>query len=83
MIVHSVPPVYPELAKQARVQGSVVLQAVIGKDGTVTDLRLISGHPLLAQPALDAVRQWRYKPYLLNGEPMAVETQVTVNFALR
>jgi len=82
-VVHYVSPVYPELAKQARVQGSVVLQAFIGRDGSVTDLKLISGHPLLTQPALDAVRQWMYKPYLLNGEPVAVETQVTVNFTLR
>jgi len=60
----------------------VVLQAVIGKDGTVRDLRVLSGHPLLAPPAMEAVKQWRYRPYLLNNEPVEVDTQINVNFTL-
>jgi protein TonB len=59
-----------------------VLQAVISKDGSIQNLRVASGHPMLVQAALDAVKQWHYKPYLLNGEPQEVETQITVNFAL-
>ena len=79
---HKVQPTYPPLARTARVQGSVVLAAVIGKDGTIQNLHVLSGHPLLTQAALDAVRQWRYRPYILNGEPVEVDTQVTVNFTL-
>lgn len=75
-------PVYPALAKQARIQGAVNLRAVIGKDGAVEDLTLISGHPLLAPAAEDAVRQWVYQPTLLNGNPVEVETQIDVNFTL-
>jgi protein TonB len=60
----------------------VVLQAVIGKDGTIQNLRVVSGHPMLAQAALDAVKQWRYKPYYLNGEPVDVDTTINVNFTL-
>ena len=75
-------PVYPPLAKQARIQGSVVLHAIIDKDGTVTQLEVISGHPLLVQSALAAVKQWRYQPTQLNGEPVEVDTQITVSFVL-
>ena len=82
MVLHKVQPSYPPLARTARVQGSVILAAVIGKDGTIQNLHVISGHPLLTQAALDAVRQWRYRPYILNGEPVEVDTQVTVNFTL-
>jgi protein TonB len=82
LLVHQVKPAYPPLARQARIQGSVVLQAVIAKDGTIQNLRLVSGHPMLAPAALEAVKQWRYKPYYLNGEPVEVETQITVNFTL-
>jgi protein TonB len=82
MVLHKVQPSYPPLARTARVQGSVVLAAVIGKDGTIQNLHVLSGHPLLTQAALDAVRQWRYRPYILNGEPVEVDTQVTVNFTL-
>jgi protein TonB len=82
MLVLQVRPQYPRLAMQAHVQGTVVLQAVIGKDGTVHDLRVISGHPLLAPAAIEAVKQWRYRPYLLNNEPVEVDTQVNVNFTL-
>ncbi len=82
LLIHKVQPSYPPLARQARIQGSVVLQAVISKDGTIQGLRLVSGHPMLAPAAIDAVKQWRYKPYILNGEPVEVETQSTVNFTL-
>jgi protein TonB len=82
MLIRKVQPAYPPLAKQARIQGSVVLQAVIGKDGSIQNLKAVSGHPMLIPSALDAVRQWRYKPYFLNGEPVEVDTQVTVNFTL-
>jgi protein TonB len=77
-----VQPAYPALARSARIQGVVVLQAVIGKQGNIENLRLISGHPMLAPAAIEAVRQWRYKPYILNNDPIEVETQITVNFAL-
>ena len=82
LLIHQVKPTYPPLAKQARIQGAVVLQAVIGKDGTIQNLRVVSGHPMLTPAAIDAVKQWRYKPYFLNGEPVEVETQITVNFTL-
>ncbi|HEV2115869.1 MAG TPA: energy transducer TonB [Terriglobales bacterium] len=82
LLIHRVQPMYPPLARQARIQGTVILQAEISKDGTIENLRLISGHPMLAPSAIEAVRQWRYKPYFLNGEPVAVETQITVNFTL-
>jgi protein TonB len=82
LLVHQVKPNYPPLARQARVQGSVVPQADISKDGTIQNLRVVSGHPMLVQSALDAVKQWRYKPYFLNGEPVEVETSITVNFTL-
>jgi protein TonB len=82
LLLKKVTPNYPQLAKQARIQGVVVLQAEISKDGTIQNLQLISGHPMLAPAAIEAVKQWRYKPYLLNGEPVAVETTVQVNFSL-
>src|ERR1700716_2920218 len=82
LLIKRVTPNYPQLAKQARIQGHVILQAEISKDGTIQNLQLISGHPMLAPAAIEAVKQWRYKPYLLNGDPVAVETQVGVNFSL-
>ena len=82
LLIKKIQPNYPPLARQARIQGQVVLQAEISKDGSIQNLQLISGHPMLAPAAIEAVRQWRYKPYLLNGEPVAVETQVVVNFTL-
>jgi protein TonB len=82
LLIRKVQPTYPPLARQARIQGSVLLQAEISKDGTIENLRLISGHPMLAPAAIEAVKQWRYKPYILNGEPVEVETQITVNFTL-
>jgi len=73
--------VYPPIAKQAHVQGAVVLHAIIGKDGRIKNLSVISGNAMLTQAAVDAVQNWRYKPYLLNGEPTEVDTTVTVNFS--
>ena len=82
MIVKKVTPEYPPVAKAARVQGTVVLSAIISITGEITDLRVIAGPPLLQSAALDAVKQWQYKPYLLNGEPFEVRTTVNVVFAL-
>ena len=82
LLIRKVTPAYPPLAKQARISGSVVLQAEISKDGSIENLHAVSGHPMLIQSAIDAVRQWKYKPYVLNGVPVAVETQITVNFTL-
>ncbi len=81
-IVNRVTPVYPPLARQTRISGTVRLHAIIGKDGTVQQLEVLSGHPLLQQAALDAVRQWRYQPTLLNGEPVDVDTTIDVIFSL-
>lgn len=82
LIVRRVNPTYPPLARQARIQGVVILQAEISKEGNITNLQLISGHPMLAPAAIEAVKQWKYRPYLLNGEPVEVETQIQVNFTL-
>ncbi len=82
LLVRQVKPAYPPIAIQARIQGTVTLQAVIARDGTVHDLRVLSGNPLLVQAALDAVKLWRYKPYLLNDQPVEVDTQINVNFTL-
>ncbi|MBZ5681242.1 MAG: energy transducer TonB [Acidobacteriia bacterium] len=82
LLIRKVNPNYPPLARQARIQGTVVLQAEISKSGDIQNLRLISGHPMLAPSAIEAVKQWKYKPYLLNGEPVEVETTVQVNFTL-
>lgn len=75
-------PIYPPLAKQARISGVVRLNAIIGKDGTIQNLTVASGHPLLIQAALEAVKQWVYQPTLLNGEAVEVVTQIDVNFTL-
>ena len=80
LLVNRVEPAYPVLAQQARIQGVVVLAAIIGKDGSVQHLQVTSGHPLLAPAAIAAVKQWRYKPYVLNGEPVEVETTIVVTF---
>jgi len=82
MLIYQQRPEYPRLAMQARIQGTVVLQAVIGKDGTVHDVHIVSGHPMLVSTAIEAVKQWRYRPYLLNSEPVEVDTQIKVNFTL-
>jgi protein TonB len=81
-LVRQPKPVYPPLAKQARIQGTVRFQAIIGKDGTIQNLQLVSGHPLLVPSATEAVKQWVYQPTLLNGEPVEVVTQIDVNFTL-
>jgi len=81
-LISQVAPVYPPLARQARLQGDVVLEAVIGREGDVTNLRVVSGHPLLVEAALTAARQWKYRPTLLNGQPVEVVSQVTVPFRL-
>jgi protein TonB len=80
MLISQPLPVYPPLARQARIQGNVVLHAIISKDGRVEQLSVLSGHPLLIQAALEAVRQWRYQPTLLNGQPVEVDTTITVTF---
>ena len=82
LMIHRVIPAYPPLAKAARIQGQVHLEGIIARDGTIQQLRVMSGHPLLVQAALDAVRQWRYKPTHLNGEPVEVIAPIDVNFIL-
>jgi len=81
-LVHKITPEYPEPARQARVQGTVVLDTVVNPDGAVAQIKLVSGPEILSQAAMDAVRWWRYKPYLVNGQPAAVETTVAVDFGL-
>ena len=81
-LIFQVPPEYPPLARQVRVQGDVVLRAIISRTGTIEHLQVVSGHPMLAEAAIRAVRQWRYRPYVLNDEPVEVETQITVKFSL-
>jgi protein TonB len=82
LLLRKINPTYPPLAKQARIAGAVVLQAEISKDGSIQNLHVISGHPMLVPSAIEAVKQWKYKPYILNGEPVEVETTITVNFTL-
>lgn len=82
LLTHKVEPTYPPLAKQAHIQGTVVLHAVIGKDGHVQGLQVVSGHPMLSAAAINAVKQWQYKPYMLNGQPVEIDTNITVNFTL-
>jgi len=81
-ILTKVTPHYPEDAKKAKIQGAVRLKAVIGKDGSIENLQVISGPKELTKSAFDAVHQWIYKPYLLNGDPTEVETTITVNYSL-
>jgi protein TonB len=78
--VHDVQPTYPQMARIAHIQGDVILQATISKTGTIEGLHGVSGHPILVQAALDAVKQWKYRPYILNGEPVEVETTIKVQF---
>src|SRR5204863_20171 len=79
-LLQKVDPVYPPMAKIANISVDVALQVIIGKDGTVLNVRALNGHPILIQAAMDAVRQWKYRPYLLNEEPVEVETTVIVRF---
>jgi len=81
-LIYKPQPPYPPMARAARIQGPVVLRAIISKAGTIENLQTLSGHPLLVPAALEAVKHWRYRPYVLNGEPVEVETQITVNFIL-
>ncbi len=81
-LIRRVDPVYPPLARAARIQGPVLLAATISKAGTIDNLHALSGPPMLVRAAIDAVSQWRYRPYILNSEPIEVETQITVNFSL-
>jgi protein TonB len=81
-LVLRVQPDYPAAARQLRVQGKVVLRVLISREGVIENLEVVSGHPMLVRAAVDAVRQWRYRPYVLNGDPVEVETEVTVNFVL-
>ena len=74
---------YPPLARAARVTGAVIIEAIIGKDGTIDQAHVVSGHPLLQQAALDNVKHWKYKPYMLNGEPAEVVMTITVNFSFQ
>jgi protein TonB len=82
LLIHKVQPQYPPLARQARIQGVVVLEALIGKDGSIQNLHVVSGHPMLTNAALEAVKEWKYKPYFLNNEPVEVSTTINVNFTL-
>ncbi|MGC1450903.1 MAG: energy transducer TonB [Candidatus Sulfotelmatobacter sp.] len=81
-LVNRVQPEYPYAAKMAHVQGQVVLYAIISREGTIENLHVVTGHPLLVRAAIEAVSRWRYRPYILNGEPVEVETQIMVNFTL-
>jgi TonB family protein len=83
LLLRRVDPVYPDDARRARIQGTVILGAIIGRDGAIKDLHVVSGDPLLSRPALDAVQLWRYRPYLLMGDPVEVETTIEVHFTLR
>jgi periplasmic protein TonB len=82
MLVRRIEPPYPKIALAARITGAVQLKAIIGKDGVIRELEVVSGHPMLIPAALDAVKQWRYRPYLLNGEAVEVETNITVTFQI-
>ncbi|MGO8796024.1 MAG: energy transducer TonB [Candidatus Sulfotelmatobacter sp.] len=82
LLIHRVEPTYPTIAKAARIQGTIELKAIIDKTGAIQDLQLVSGHPMLVPAAIGAVKQWRYRPYLLNGQPVEVETTITVIFSL-
>jgi len=81
-LIHRVQPTYPQIAKITHIEGTVTLTAIISRAGEIESLHVVSGNPFLAQAALDAVQRWRYRPYILNGEPVEVETQITVNFRL-
>lgn len=82
MVISKIEPTYPKIALAARVTGVVLLKAVISKEGEIKELQVVSGHPLLVPAAIEAVKQWRYRPYLLNGEPVEVETNITVTFQI-
>lgn len=83
MLLHRVEPIYPPLARQIHREGRVELRAIIATDGTIQSLEVLSGAPMFFQSALDAVRQWRYRPTILNGAPVEVETRITVIYNLQ
>jgi periplasmic protein TonB len=82
LLISKIAPEYPKEAHKQHVQGSVVIQALIGKGGDVVDLRVISGNELLVPSAIEAVKQWKYKPYVMQGQPIEVDTQITINYTL-
>jgi protein TonB len=82
LLVKKVSPVYPTVALQLHKQGPVELIATVSKEGAIKSVKVVSGEPMLAAAAANAVRQWKYRPYLLSGEPVEIETQITVNFRL-
>ena len=82
LVLKKIPPEYPELARKANIQGQVVLRTIISKDGDVENLQIVSGHPQLVPAAIEAVKQWKYRPYLQQGKPVEVETEIDVNFTL-
>jgi len=82
LLVKKVEPVYPATAVRMQVEGPVQMLATVSKTGDITDLKVLSGNPQLTRAAADAVKRWKYKPYLLNGEPVEIQTQITVNFRL-
>ena len=82
LLIKKVDPVYPKQAMDGRIQGAVQLDAHIAKDGSINSIKVLSGDPVLAAAATDAVKQWKYKPYFLDGQPIAIQTQITVNFKL-
>jgi protein TonB len=81
-LVHRVEPVYPAIARSAGVQGTVLVRALISPQGHIEQAQVISGSPLLSAAALSAIKEWKYRPYILNGNPIEVETEITVNFVL-
>lgn len=82
LLIRQIKPVYPQIARLARIEGTVEIQAVIARDGTIQHLEVLRGHPMLVQAAVEAVKQWRYRPFLLDGDPVEVETEITVHFNL-
>lgn len=82
LLIKKVTPRYPQNALSMRIQGAVVLEATINKEGNISNLKMLSGDATLGRAAAEAVKQWRYKPYYLNGEPVEIQTQITVNFKL-
>ena len=81
-LIDRIRPVYPLIAKETHAQGTVILRAIISRKGTIENLQVLSGHPMLVKAAIDAVKRWHYRPYVLNGQPVEVETQIAVNFVL-
>lgn len=82
LLIKRVQPIYPPLAMQMRVEGAVELEATVSKDGSTSNIKVLKGDPMLTQAAVDAVRRWKYKPYFLDGQPVELQTQITINFKL-